>query len=87
MWISTSIRGLDIPLDLAVDDDLADLDIGFDLAPLADDEQGVRIDRALEIALDPERALEGQVSLQLRSLVDQPGDLRIEDLLFLYLSS
>ena len=61
--------------DLAVDDELPDLDVSFDLAALADDEERVRVDRALERALDPERALERQLALEFGLHVDQSGQL------------
>src|SRR5262245_50716762 len=56
--------GADVPDDEALDDDVADIDLGVQLGALADDEDVVGEDLTGELAVDADRALEGELALE-----------------------
>src|SRR5215471_3696314 len=56
----------------AVDRELRDVDVGRDLRGLTDDELADRADLPLEVAIDAEGVLEGQIAAHLAPLVDEP---------------
>src|SRR5262249_60152887 len=61
------LLGADVPDDGALDDDLADVDLGFDLGAFTHDEHVVGEDLSGELSLDPDRPLEGQLALARRA--------------------
>src|SRR5205823_12698549 len=64
-------RRLDVPDDVALDDDGAAADLGRDLGALADVQGVVRRDLTGEGAVDPDLAFKGELALELRSLTER----------------
>src|SRR4030042_673956 len=70
-------RSLDVALELAVDDEIADLDLSLDVARIADDQHRIGIDLALEVPVDAEGALEGKVAVEEGVLGEKAGHLSL----------
>src|SRR2546421_332058 len=64
-------RRLDVPDDVALDDDGAAADLGRDLGALADVQGVVRRDLTGEGAVDPDLAFKGELALELRPLTER----------------
>src|SRR5689334_2549007 len=65
-------RSPDAALERPVDRDALDLDVRGDLGAVSHDQLAARADAALEMAVDPEGFLEGQISLKMAALVYEP---------------
>src|SRR5262249_2030148 len=68
---------LDVADPRALDDDLADIDLGLDHRALADHEDVIGEHLALEPAVDPDRAVERELALERGAAPEQRGDLAL----------
>src|SRR5690348_1073170 len=71
------LRRLDVPGDLALDDDRPAADLRLDLGALADLKQVVRGDLAGERSVDPDLALERELALELGALPKKRVELTV----------
>src|SRR6185369_4962903 len=69
------LRGADVPLDGAIDDDGAGVDLRVHPSALTDDQRVLGEDLAGELSVDPDLPLERELSLELAPLAEQRVDV------------